>query len=217
MTQTGRLSLRQFVSFPLGATTLDPPVTIGDEVVRGGVIAVVGKPTGLVAQAEVSQLDIPRLKAGQAARLSFDALPRRSVRATVGTLPSRAKQTGASPGATKPVVYPVRLVPRALPEWVRADMTGQARVVVIRRPNAVVVPTGAVAGGMANPLVNVVTGRGAGARPVKVGLVTATRTQILSGLGPGETVVVGRAPGPDAGSRQGPGARKPPSLKGLIR
>jgi peptidoglycan hydrolase-like protein with peptidoglycan-binding domain len=215
--QTGRLLLRQFVSFPPGSTALDPPVLVGAEVVRGGVIAVLGKPTGLVAEAEVSQLDLPRLKANQAAELTFDALPGRSVGATVATLPTRAKQTEPTPGSTKPVVYPVRLVPRALPQGVRADMTGQARVIVVQRPEAVIVPTAAVGGGTADPVVNVVTGDRVQRRPVKVGLATSTGTQILSGLEPGTTVIVGRAPEPE--TRSGPGAddREPPALKELVR
>ena len=192
--QSGRLTLGQFVSFPPGAVVLEPPVSVGALVARGSALAIVGKTTDLLAQAEVSQLDFPRLKAGKPAQLTFDALPGSSVAATVAALPTKAEQGPASAGSSRPVIYAVRLAPKQLPGGIQAGMTGEVRVTIGQQPNAVLVPTSAINGSTTNPTVQVVVAEHQiQTRPVTVGLTTATDTQILDGVKPGETVVIGVA------------------------
>jgi peptidoglycan hydrolase-like protein with peptidoglycan-binding domain len=209
--QSGRLTLGQFVSFPPGAIVLEPPVSVGARVARGSALAIVGKTTDLLAQAEVSQLDFPRLKAGEPAQLTFDALPGSSVAATVAALPTKAEQGPASAGSSRPVIYAVRLAPKQLPDGIQAGMTGEVRVTIGEQPNAVLVPTSAINGSTASPTVQVVvTEHQIQTRPVTVGFTTATDTQILDGVKSGETVVIGVAASrANSDSREQDGSQPP--------
>jgi peptidoglycan hydrolase-like protein with peptidoglycan-binding domain len=196
---TGRLALGGFVSFPPGSTVLELPIAVGDRLGAGGALATAGGSNALVADADVSQLDVVRLKAGQRAELTFDALPNDQMDAKVSTIALDAESQSSSAGSSAPVDYSVELRPTRLPATVRAGMTGQASVVIVDLRNAIVVPAAAVGGGAGSPTVQVLQGGQTRTVPVVVGLATANGVQILAGLQPGQTVVTGVA-GSDSGT-----------------
>jgi macrolide-specific efflux system membrane fusion protein len=189
--ETGNLALSGFVSFPPGSTVLDLPISVGDRLGAGGALATVGSSGALVADADVSQLDVVRLKPGQRAELSFDALPNQQMEAKVSTIAIDAESQSASAGSSAPVEYSVALRPTRLPATVRAGMTGQASVVVVDLRNVVVVPAAAVGGGGGQPTVQVLENGLTRTVPVVTGLATANGVQILAGIQPGQTVVTG--------------------------
>jgi macrolide-specific efflux system membrane fusion protein len=189
--ETGRLALSGFVSFPPGSTVLDLPIAVGDRLGAGGALATVGGSNALVADADVSQLDVVRLKPGLRAELIFDALPNDQMDAKVSTIALDAESQSASAGSSAPVEYSVELRPTRLPATVRAGMTGQASVVIVDLRNAIVVPAAAVGGGAGQPTVQVLEGGQTRSVPVVVGLATANGVQILAGLQAGQTVVTG--------------------------
>jgi membrane fusion protein, macrolide-specific efflux system len=189
--ETGKLALSGFVSFPPGSTVLDLPISVGDRLGTGGALATVGGSGALVADADVSQLDVVRLKPGQRAELTFDALPNQQMEAKVSTIALDAESQSASAGSSAPVEYSVELRPSRLPTTVRPGMTGQASVVVIDLRNVVVVPAAAVGGGGGQPTVQVLENGQTRTVPVVSGLATANGVQILAGIQPGQTVVTG--------------------------
>lgn len=196
------MALSGFVSFPPGSTVLDLPIAVGDRLGAGGAIATVGGPNALVADADVSQLDVVRLKPGQTAELTFDALPNDPMDAKVSTIALEAESQSANAGSSAPVEYSVELRPSRLPATVRAGMTGQASVVVVDLRNVIVVPTAAVGGGAGQPTVELLEGGQTRIVPVVVGLATANGVQILAGLQAGQTVVTGVVGSDSASSNQ---------------
>ena len=192
--QTGRLALASFVSYPPGATVDSVAVQVGDRVGQGGALAVLDPAGSLVATADVSQLDVGKLRVGQHARLTFDGLDGGTAAGTVQQIAASPVSSAASAGSTTVVQYAVTVAPTRLPAGARAGMTGQASVVVASRRDVVVVPSSAIGGSAAAPTVEVVADGVTSTRPVVVGLTTAAETEILTGVRAGEQVVTGIAP-----------------------
>ena len=191
---TGQASLSALSWFPPHAVVLSLSVSPGAKVQAGGALATVADQGSLSAQADVPQADVPSVKPGQPATLTFDSLPGTSETGEVGGLPAQAETSSSSSGAgnSTPVQYAVSIGLSALPPGARAGMTGQAQIAVQSRTNTVVVPSAAVGGTAAQPTVHVVVGGRTVTRAVQVGLVTNTNTEILAGVQPGNIVVVGR-------------------------
>ncbi len=191
--ETGTAALSFFTWFPPKSVVLSLTATVGSKATAGGAIATVADPGALVAQADIAQSDVSTVKAGQTAQLSFDALSGTTETATVKSLPAQSETSTSTPSAgnSTPVQYSVQLVLGALPAGAKAGMTGQAHIAVQSRTNTIVVPSAAVGGTTANPTVQVVVGGHAVTRPVQVGLVTNTDTEILAGVQAGDVVVTG--------------------------
>ena len=189
--ETGRLDLASFVSYKPGAVVDDVTVKVGDRVQAGGKLATLAPTQSLVATAEVSQLDVAKLKVGQRVTLTFDALDGADTSGTVDEIADSPTSSDSSAGTTTVVQYPVTVRIGKLPTGARTGMTGQASVVTTSRRNVVVVPSSAIGGTTANPTVQVIQDGTTVSRPVIVGLVTTQGSEILTGLKAGEQVVTG--------------------------
>jgi hypothetical protein len=197
--ETGKLDLTRFVSYRPGAVVDDVAVEVGDWVGAGGQLATLAPRSDLVAQADVSQLDVNRLKLGQSVTLTFDGLDSGTAQGKVDDIANAAASSGGSSGSSTVVQYEVTVLISKLPTGARAGMTGQANVTTASRRNVVVVPSSAIGGSSANPTVQVVTDGSTVTRPVVVGLVTTEGSEILTGVRAGEQVVTG-VTGSDTGA-----------------
>ena len=193
VSETGSAPLSLFTWFPPKSVVLSLTATVGSRAAASGAIATVADPSALVAQADIAQADVSSVKVGQPTQLSFDALSGTTETATVKSLPAQSETSTSTPSAgnSTPVQYSVQLVLNALPAGAKAGMTGQAHIAVQSRTNTIVVPSAAVGGTTTSPTVQVVIGGKAVTRPVQVGLVTNTDTEILAGVQPGDVVVTG--------------------------
>jgi macrolide-specific efflux system membrane fusion protein len=189
--ETGRLDLASFVSYKPGAVVDDVTVKVGDRMQAGGKLATLAPTQSLVATADVSQLDVAKLKVGQRVTLTFDALDGAATSGTVDEIADSPISSDSSAGTTTVVQYPVTVRIGKLSTGARTGMTGQASVVTTSRRNVVVVPSSAIGGTTANPTVQVVQDGTTVTRPVVVGLVTTQGSEILTGLQAGEQVVTG--------------------------
>lgn len=189
--ENGRLELATFVSYKPSAVVDEVDVAVGDKVQAGGKLATLAPTSSLVATAEVSQLDVAKLKLGQRVTLTFDALDGADASGTVDDIADAPESTEGSAGTTTVVQYPVTVRIAKLPTGARDGMTGQASVVTASRRNVVTVPSSAIGGSSANPTVQVVEDGAVVTRPVVVGLVTTQGSEILTGLQAGEQVVTG--------------------------
>jgi membrane fusion protein, macrolide-specific efflux system len=189
--QTGRLELASFVSYKPGAVVDEVTAAVGDRVQAGGKLATLAPTSSMVASADVSQLDIAKLKVGQRVTLTFDALDGADASGTVDEIATAPASSDTSAGTSTVVQYAVTVRIGKLPTGARVAMTGQASVVTATRRNVVVVPSSAIGGSSANPTVQVVQDGVAVTRPVVVGLVTTQGSEILTGLQAGEQVVTG--------------------------
>ena len=86
--------------------------------------------------------------------------------------------------------YRVEIEPTVQNGWVLVGMTGQVYLEVGARRQAISVPTEAVRGDTTSPFVEVLIDGVVEKRPIVAGLVTVERTEVLSGLSVGESVVV---------------------------
>jgi macrolide-specific efflux system membrane fusion protein len=189
--ETGRLELATFVSYKPSAVVDEVDVAVGDKVQAGGKLATLAPTSSLVATADVSQLDVAKLKVGQRVTLTFDALDGADASGTVDDIADAPESTEGSAGTTTVVQYPVTVRIGKLPAGTRDGMTGQASVVTASRRNVVTVPSSAIGGSSANPTVQVVEDGAVVTRSVVVGLVTTQGSEILTGLQAGEQVVTG--------------------------
>ena len=189
--ETGRLDLASFVSYKPGAVVDDVTVKVGDRMQAGGKLATLAPTQSLVATADVSQLDVAKLKVGQRVTLTFDALDGAATSGTVDEIADSPTSSDSSAGTTTVVQYPVTVRIGKLSTGARTGMTGQASVVTTSRRNVVVVPSSAIGGTTANPTVQVVQDGTTVTRPVVVGLVTTQGSEIFTGLQAGEQVVTG--------------------------
>jgi macrolide-specific efflux system membrane fusion protein len=194
VSETGSAALSFFTWFPPKSVVLSLTATVGSKAAASGAIATVADPGALVAQADIAQADVSSVKVGQTAQLSFDALSGTTETATVKSLPAQSETSTSTPSAgnSTPVQYSVQLALNTLPSGAKAGMTGQAHIAVQSRTTTIVVPSAAVGGTTANPTVQVVVGGHPVTRPVQVGLVTNTDTEILAGVQVGDVVVIGR-------------------------
>jgi macrolide-specific efflux system membrane fusion protein len=197
--ETGKLDLTQFVSYRPGAVVDDVAVEVGDRIGAGGQLATLAPRSDLAAQADVSQLDVGRIKVGQNVTLTFDGLEGGTAPGKVDDIANAAASSGGSSGSSSVVQYEVTVLISKLPARARAGMTGQASVTTASRRDVVVVPSSAIGGTSANPTVQVVTDGSTVTRPVVVGLVTTEGTEVITGLRAGEEVVTGVA-GSDTGA-----------------
>jgi membrane fusion protein, macrolide-specific efflux system len=212
--ETGRLELATFVAFQPGSVVDTVAVAVGDKVQAGGELATLVPTASVVATADVSQLDVAKLKRGQEATLTFDALDGATASGAVDEIAEAATSSEASAGTSTVVQYEVTVRVGKLPTGARVGMTGQAAVVTASRRNVVVVPSSAIGGGSGNPTVQVVQDGTTVTRPVVVGLVTTQGSEILTGVQAGEVLVTGLTGGdtgavnqnqPGGGGLFGPG------------
>jgi membrane fusion protein, macrolide-specific efflux system len=188
---TGWLELASFVSYKPGTVVDEVAVAVGDRLQAGGKLATLAPTSSVVASADVSQLDIAKLKVGQRVTLTFDALDGADASGTVDEIATAPASSDASAGTSTVVQYTVTVRIGKLPTGARVGMTGQASVVTASRRNVVVVPSSAIGGSSDNPTVQVLQDGVAVTRPVVVGLVTTQGSEILTGLEAGEQVVTG--------------------------
>jgi membrane fusion protein, macrolide-specific efflux system len=194
LTETGQISLDQFVSYPPSSIVLSLSAAVGNRVAAGSTIASLGVPGSMVAQASVSQSDFTKVQVGQTVQLSFDALTGQTAAGAVASLPVQAQSSGSAStqaGNSSPVQYTVTILSGAWPKGTLAGMTGTASIAVTSRTNVVIVPTSAVAGSGDNPTVQIMANGKATTKPVVVGLSTADGTEIITGVQPGDVVVTG--------------------------
>jgi HlyD family secretion protein len=111
----------------------------------------------------------------------------------------------------------VKLRVRDPPPFVRSDMTVSAEIVAGRKPDAVIVDTEAIREAASKtPWVLVVRGGRAVRQPVEIGLRGAGRTEIVSGIAPGEVLIPATQASVGEGDRVHavPPPPKKPVLKG---
>lgn len=181
----------------------------------------------LTVKTEISEADVIRVKPGQQVYFTILGDPDTRYYATLRTVEpapdSIATDSGTSAGGTSSssssaAIYYNGMFDVPNPDGVlRIAMTAQVYVILDQAKEAVLIPASAVrsAGGEANGLgggsmVRVLNAQGQPEpRRVQVGINNNIQAQILEGLEPGETVVVGSGPGAGQRPAQGQQARMP--------
>ena len=138
----------------------------------------------LEVDATVSELDVPKLKLGQTASLTFDALPSKTYTATV---------TSISPVGTITqgvVDYPVTFTVANTTGSIKPGMTANVNIVVARAQNVLVIPARAVRFQGQRKTVDVLENGKPVTTPIQTGLSNDQLIEVTSGLSSGEQVVL---------------------------
>jgi HlyD family secretion protein len=147
-------------------------------------------PTRLTAL--IDEKNLALVKLGQTAIAAADAFPGQRFPATLDYL---APGIDAQRGTVE-----AKFGVAAPPSFLRADMTVSIDVAVADKPNATVVPAGAVRdAGLPEPWVLVLRGGRAERVAIRLGARTPARTEIVSGVAAGDDVIL--TPGIEPGQR----------------
>ena len=154
----------------------------GDSVTDGTkLMSVVEADAGLTLTLAVDELDIRSVQPGQRVALSVDAL---SDAALTGVVQKIAPLGYASSGVT--TTYDVTVTVSGEDERVKGGMNVSGEIIVNAEDDAILIPTDALQKDDAGYCVTLESGE---TRRVTLGVMTDETTQILDGIGVGETVV----------------------------
>jgi RND family efflux transporter MFP subunit len=160
-------------------------VSSGVDAPSGAAITVAS--TDFQVTAEVVESDVASMRLQQPASISVAAIGA-SLDGTVTAIAPTAS-TSASGGV---VSYAVSVALKDPPAELRAGMTADVTITTASASGVLAVPAAALRGGTGNYSVLVMTAAGTPeARPVTVGLITASLVEIKSGLNAGDVVVTG--------------------------
>ena len=135
----------------------------------------------------ISEADLGKLKVGQAAEVELDALPGQRLDGTLDYI--------APTGTTEQNVttYLTRVTLKPTEQLLRVGLSAAVSIVIDKRTNVVLVPSGAVRETDNGPQVQVKRGNDTALVPVKIGLIGDSDTEVISGLQEGDEVIL---PGP---------------------
>lgn len=138
----------------------------------------------LLVKAQVDETDVAQVKVGQAAEITLDAYPSQKIPARVGQIAFEAKTVN------NVTTYSVDVQPLETPDFMRAGMTANVSFVADSRTGILLVPNEVLKekDGRTEALV---PGPEGVATPIeiKVGLSDGKKSEVLSGLKEGDTVL----------------------------
>jgi HlyD family secretion protein len=165
----------------------------GARVQQGQTMFSIGDLETLSVQAKIDEVDIGKLKSGQAARVSGDAFAGMVLNATVTEISSQASGGGAGDRALPSfdVLASIRELTPEQRAKIRVGMSANLSIVTYDNPQALIVPATAIGAGVNGPAVWVVGADGK-SHPVEVetGITTVDGVEILNGLKDGDVVLV---------------------------
>lgn len=186
-----------FVEAPAKGIISSRPVSFGETVANGSLIAVLITTDSLYIEAFVDEADVGRVGVGQEVRITMDAYPGETFRSKVYKI---------SPvvlgGRLETRTFEVRMRPPDQDIVVKPGMSADIEIVVESVKDSLVIQSQAVMERDGKKYVYVSDGSRALLREIEVGLSDWTYTQVVSGIGEGENVIITPdAPGLEDGAR----------------
>ena len=168
---------------PIDATVIVRGAEPGQTVSTSSVILVLSD--RLIVKAEVDETDIGRVKLGRQATITLDAYPDQEIPAVVDHI---AYESTVVSNVT---IYKVDILPERIPDVFRSGMSAEVGIVIAAAKNALTLPSDAVKSGRDGRSFVLLPGPGEkpSRRIVETGLVSAGRTEIISGLSDGQEVL----------------------------
>lgn len=202
---------KAYIRTPISGTVLQLAQQEGETIAAGlsaPTVIIVADLSRLQVDAYVDETDIGKVRLGQPAEVTVDAYPDHVFRGKV------AKIASGSTMQQNVVTYDVTVAMEKTNGQLKPDMTATTNIRVAERRNALTVPIDAVKPSAHGNTVTVMTQGPQGKPqfqvvPVKTGISDGEKTEILSGLKEGDTVVLaGEVPGMSQ-SQGGPHFRGP--------
>ncbi|MEV4148511.1 HlyD family efflux transporter periplasmic adaptor subunit [Amycolatopsis sp. NPDC049691] len=156
--------------------------------------------TGLVVNTSVAEIDVSKVKTGQKATVTLNALPDKPIQATVSSINLTPTTSGSV------VSYGAQLALTDPPDGLRPGQSASVVITVAEAQNALSVPAAAVTTAGNTNIVTVQENGQNVPRQVQVGIRGESTVQITSGLTEGENVVLtGASTGTTGTGRTGTG------------
>jgi len=164
------------------------PISAGGGFTRTGIATIVDMASNEI-EVDVNENYIARVKPGQAVSAVLDAYPDWKIPSHVRTIIPTADRQKAT---VEVRIAFDKLDPRILPDMgVKVSFLGEEEKQEEKTPVGVMVPQNAVRDEVGRKIVFVVKGDHVERHAVKVGATNNAQAQVLAGLSPGDTVVVG--------------------------
>jgi HlyD family secretion protein len=183
--QQAELQLQQAqLVAPFDGTVTDVSITPGQTAGASTNAIGLADMNHLVIDGQLDEIDVPKVKIGQSAQITLDALPGQTLTGKVTEVaPAGAVQQGV-------VNYPVTVSLVNPDPAVKPGMTASVNIVVAERQNVLEVPNRAIHFQCQRAFVTVLVKGQLIQTPVQTGLSNDTMTEITSGLKEGDEVVV---------------------------
>jgi RND family efflux transporter MFP subunit len=164
------------------------PISAGGGFTRTGIATIVDMASNEI-EVDVNENYIARVKRGQEVTAVLDAYPDWKIPCRVRTIIPTADRQKAT---VEVRIAFDKLDPRILPDMgVKVTFLGEEEKQAKKAPAGVMVPQNAVRDDSGEKIVFLVKGDRVERHAVKVGTTNGAQTQVLAGLTPGDTVVVG--------------------------
>ncbi len=203
-----------FVRAPFAGVLGRVSVKVGDSVSSGTTIATVISPDR-VADISLNEVDAARVKVGDKANLTFDAVEGLTVTGTVSELDLVGTVTQGVVNYNAKIIFD-KDDPRVLP-----GMSANADILVAEKDDTLIVPSSAVKTDRQGSYILIPNPNGLPTQaPVQVGLTNDTESEIVSGLDEGEKIVVRTVSGTAVTTQQAPsifGGGAPRGSSGAVR
>jgi RND family efflux transporter MFP subunit len=169
---------------PFDGVVADLNLEIGQQVTANQSAATLLDASQLEVQIDVAETDIPSVKVGQSAQITFDALPNQ-------VFTGGMTQIALAGTTTQGVVnYPVKVALDPTDATVRPGMTANVIIVVAQRENVLLVPVRAIKTvGNAKTVTVLAAGKQTQVN-VTVGYSDDAQAEVTSGLNEGDTVII---------------------------
>ena len=164
----------------------------GQIVSQGERLITVGDVDGLAVVGWVDEVDVTKVEVGQPVTIRGDAFPDLELAGHVVRVSRQARESGSSM-ATFELAAAIKRLQAAERQRLRLGMSARIEVVVHDKPDALLVPIGAVAGKPGDAWLRLKNSETGAVRRVRVevGLTTLGDVEIVSGVDIGDEVVVG--------------------------
>lgn len=193
-----------YLTAPFDGVVAKINVIAGDSVSSGSAAATLITKQKL-AEVSLNEVDVAKVKPGEKATLTFDALPDLSIAGLVASIDTIGT---VSQGV---VTYNVKVAFETPDASVKPGMSVSAAIITDVRQDVILVPNQAVKSNNSGSYVELMSSSGAPVNtPIQVGLSNDTMTEITSGLKEGDKVVTQTITSPSAAAPAAtPGLRFP--------
>ena len=132
----------------------------------------------------IDEIDISRVKLGQEAVITLDALPEKEVKGRVAFVsPASTIQTGV-------VFYKTTIALENPDEELKDGMSASAQIILEQHDDVLLIPNRAIQGSLEKPWVEVVGDKQVEQREISMGLSDGAYTEVLAGLEEGEEIIL---------------------------
>jgi HlyD family secretion protein len=180
--------LKAQIDAPFDGVIADLKLDPGEELSPGAPVFEIIDDGKLYVEAAIDEADAARVRNGQPAQLTLDALPGKAIPAVVSRI-GPAVRKDLKGARTLPIDVDVKDPKAAMSMGLKSGMSADVEIIVAEKPNVPSLPTNVIIGRGAKRNVYRIVAGVAKLTPVEVGLSNWDRTEIVSGVAVGDEVV----------------------------